>query len=145
MSNKIPELKVYKAYPDATLPSRGTPGSAGLDLVAYKKTTISTNTTDLVDTGLHVEIPEGYVGIVKIRSGFATKFNVTENAGVIDSDYRGPLKVAIANVSSDPLKILKGDRIAQLLVIPCWMGNIKEITELSETSRGESGFGSTGN
>jgi len=144
-TNKEVTVKFFKGNSDAILPTRGTNGAAGLDLTACKKTTIATNTTGLVETGLHVEIPEGYVGIIKIRSGFAKKYNVTENAGVVDSDYRGPLKVAIANFSSDPLKIVKGDRIAQLLIIPCWTGKVVEITELSETDRGENGFGSTGN
>jgi len=135
------KVKFKKLGKDATMPKRVTPGSAGLDLYASKKKTVPTNSTVLIDTDLAVEIPEGYVGIIKVNSGIAVRDNVTENAGVIDSDYRGHLKVAIANISADPLKVLKGDRIGQLLIVPCWVGDPEEVEELSSTERGEKGFG----
>lgn len=135
------ELQIKKLTSTAVIPKRVTPGSAGLDLVCDKRIIISTGTTGLVDTGLSVAIPEGYVGIIKIKSGYAKEYNVTENAGVIDCDYRGPLKVAIANTSDTPLRVEKGDAIAQLLILPCWMGKIEIVEELTTTIRGEKGFG----
>ena len=134
-------LKVKRLSPNAILPKRVTSGSAGLDLYCSKKIAISTESTSLVETGWAVEIPEGYFGLIKIKSGFATHFNVTENAGVIDSDYRGELKVAIANVSSSPLKIERGESFAQLLILPCEFMVCEEVETLSETKRGVKGFG----
>ncbi len=134
-------VQFKKLNSSAKIPIRVTPGSAGLDLYCNKKLTIATNKTALVETGLAVAIPYGYVGIIKIKSGYAKMFNVTENAGVIDSDYRGELKIAIANISLDPLKIEKGDAIAQLLIIPCWLGEPEIVEELDVTTRGEKGFG----
>jgi len=99
-----------------------------------------------VPTGLVVEIPEGYEGQVRPRSGLAIKAGLTiVNApGTIDSDYRGELKVLMINLGSDPVSIGRGDRIAQLLVAPVTRASFIETEDLSASKRGEGGFGSTG-
>jgi dUTP pyrophosphatase len=139
------KLKLKKIGPGAKLPVRVTPGSAGIDLYAARKKVIPTSCTMLVDTDWAIEIPAGYVGLIKVNSGIAVQDNITENAGIVDCDYRGPLKVAIANVSDRPFKIYKGDRIGQLILLPYWKGDVEEVKELSETDRGEKGFGQASN
>ncbi len=135
------KLKITKKEPGAITPKRVTPGSAGLDLYLIRKIEIPTQSTVVVDTGWQIELPKGHFGLIKIKSGIAINYGLTENAGVIDSDYRGNLKVALTNVSSSPVKIAKGEAVAQLLVIPCWMGEVAEVPVLSDTTRGEKGFG----
>lgn len=134
-------LPVKKLTKTAKLPTRATDGSAGLDLYADQKIDISTGTSTGVRTGLSMAIPKGFMGLIKINSGTATKENVTENAGVVDSDFRGEVKVVIANISNDIKKVQRGDKIGQIVIVPCWMGEIKEVTELDNTQRGEKGFG----
>lgn len=135
------QVKFKKIGPGAKPPVRVTEGSAGLDLFAARKKTVPTNKTALIDTDWAVAIPKGHVGLIKINSGNATRYSITENAGVIDSDYRGHLKVAISNPSSDPFKVEKGEKIAQLIVMPCLMTDPLFVEDLDKTERGEKGFG----
>jgi len=119
--------------------TRGTSGSAGLDLYSQEDYKDNGGVV-LVSTGVRVMIPEGYVGIIKDRSGMAKK-GVTTHGGVIDSDYRGEVGVML-RLNGNTIK--KGDRIAQLVVVPCLM-DFETVDSLDETERGEKGFGSTGN
>lgn len=136
------EVKFKRLSPRAIEPKRVTEESAGLDLYAIAKQTIPTGKTALIETGWAIEIPKGYVGLIKVNSGEAIDFNITENAGVIDSDYRGHLKVAICNPTIDsPYKIVPKQKIGQLLILPCWLGQPQFVEELTETYRGEKGFG----
>lgn len=145
MSNK---LYVKKLREGAMLPKRETIGSAGYDLccLCEEPITVSPNERKLIPTGIAVEIPEGTVGLVYSRSGLSLKHGIhmANDVGVIDSDYRGELKVPVHNRSDVTYIVNNGDRIAQLVITPILTPEIEETDELSETVRGEGGFGSTG-
>ena len=127
----------------ARLPTRGTPGSAGLDLYADEDTRIEPWSWRKVSTGIAVAIPPPLAGLVWPRSGVAERLGVTTDAGVIDADYRGELKVLLVNLSDNPWDISPGMRIGQLLIQPVFP-HITEVDELPDTERGAGGFGSTG-
>jgi len=138
-------MKVKRVGPHSLpLPRQETLGSAGYDLRSTIATLLYPGDQQLIPTGFAWEIPEGWVGIIKDRSGLATKHTRTA-AGVVDSDYRGEVKVLLRNASLDKMEIQVGDRIAQLLVVPCLHEPLEEVGELAPSSRGENGFGSTGN
>ena len=142
------EVKIKKISPNAVLPTYGTENAAGADLSAclFAPVTIDPGQTFVVKTGLTMEIPEGYVGLIYARSGLATKRGLApaNKVGVIDSDYRGEIMVALYNQSELPQKIEPGERIAQLVIAPYLQGVFNEVDELSDTTRGAGGFGSTG-
>jgi len=131
-----------------SLPAYATDGAAGADLCAAVDEEMIFEPGDraAVPTGLVVEIPEGYEGQVRPRSGLAIKAGLTiVNApGTIDSDYRGELKVLLVNLGSDPVSVGRGDRIAQLLIAPVTRASFIETEDLRASERGEGGFGSTG-
>ena len=147
-------LAVKIVHPDAKAPSRMTSGSAGLDLYAVDTIEIPPTRCDsngcaevgraLVSTGIEVELPPGTVGRIASRSGLSTGSNVEVGAGWVDSDYRGPLLVELKNLSSRPYRVSCGDRIAQLVILPVADVEVRVVPSLGETSRGPSGFGSTG-
>ena len=141
------KVKVKKLSDKAIIPTFGSNGSAGGDLYAVidEQVQIAPGQTVLIGTGLCFEIPDGYVGLVYARSGLATKSGLApaNKVGVIDSDYRGEVKVALFNHSSESRQIKQGERIAQMVVVPFLKCEFCE-GELSETKRGEGGFGSTG-
>ena len=132
----------------AIVPTYGSEFSAGADLYANidKEVTINSGETQFIGTGISLEIPEGLVGLVYARSGLSCKQGLApaNKVGVIDSDYRGEVKVALHNHSNEPKTIFPNDRIAQIVFAPYIKGifNVKE--ELNDTIRGEGGFGSTG-
>lgn len=137
----------FKYIGNFETPKIQTSGSAGLDLFNNEDTpkTVVPGKSVTMDTGFYVEIPEGYVGLVFARSSLGFKFDCTlsNSVGVIDSDYRGEVKVKIHN-NSDSIKfIMPGERVAQLVVVPC-LTTYKQVEELSNTERGVNGFGSTG-
>ena len=142
------QLKVKKLLPEAKLPAYGSEFAAGADLYALSENPIriAPQETAIVHTGLAVEIPEGYVGLVFARSGLATKKGLApaNKVGVIDSDYRGELRVALHNHSKYETSIEPYERVAQLLVLPYACAQFEEAEELSDTARGAGGFGSTG-
>ena len=143
-------VKVKKLDERATLPTYGSAYAAGADLYALvegESLTIAAGETVLVRTGLSVEIPEGYVGLIYARSGLATKKGLApaNKVGVIDSDYRGEVKVALFNQSGKEQTVLAGERVAQLVIAPYLAVEYREADVLSDTARGEGGFGSTGN
>ena len=119
-------------------------GDAGADLIASEKTVIRARGRSLVGTGIRLEIPEGYVGLIWPRSGLAIKKGIDCGAGVIDSCYRGEIKVLLFNHSDTEFKIESGDRIAQILIQKIERVQFIPVNELSETARSERGFGSTG-
>lgn len=141
-------LQIKRVRDEAVLPQRATEGSAGLDLKACTnvETCIMPGETQLLPTGLAVALPSGSVGLVFGRSGLGIRHGIVPaNAvGVIDSDYRGEILVGLTNHSAEPYIVVPGDRIAQLVIVPVLTPIIEEVTELSETIRGEGGFGSTG-
>lgn len=132
--------------PKILLPSYATPGSAGLDLRSAIHTILMPGRRDLIPTGLMAEIPVGYEGQIRSRSGLATRFGcIVFNApGTIDSDYRGEIKVLLFNAGRYPVLIESGMRIAQLVVAPYTKVELVEVDELSSSDRGSGGFGSTG-
>ena len=142
------KLKVKKLDERAVIPTYATPNSAGADLYnkAGEDVTVPPHGTAFIKTGLAVEIPEGYVGLVFARSGIASKRGLApaNKVGVIDSDYRGEWMVALHNHSDVPATVEGGERIAQVVVVPYVQGVFTEVDELSDTERGEGGFGSTG-
>jgi dUTP pyrophosphatase len=131
---------------DLPLPSYASEGAAGMDVVAAEDITLLPGARHAVATGFAVAIPEGYEVQVRPRSGLALKHGVTclNTPGTIDSDYRGEVKVILANLGSDPFPIKRGDRIAQLVPAPVQRATFDEVNSLDETTRGAGGFGSTG-
>ena len=133
--------------PDLPLPSRGTSGSAGFDLASAEPDfVLAPGERRLVATGLAIELPQGWEGQVRPRSGLALRHGLTmPNApGTIDSDYRGELKVILQNGGSQPVTIVRGDRIAQVVFAKYEVPVLIDATELAESMRGPGGFGSTG-
>ncbi len=128
------------------LPGYATDGAAGMDVCAAESLTIRPSARALVATGFAVAIPPGYEIQVRPRSGLAFKqgISVLNTPGTIDSDYRGEVKVLLANLGEDDFAIRKGDRVAQLVVAPVQRGIMREVENLDDTARGEGGFGSTG-
>ena len=144
----MPKIAVKKLDERAVLPTYGSAFSAGADLyaVADEDIVILPNETKLIHTGLALEIPEGYAGLIYARSGLATTRGLApaNKVGVIDSDYRGEVMVALHNHSNVPQTIAAGERIAQLVVTPFLKVEFSQSEDLSETVRGVGGFGSTG-
>ena len=132
----------------AILPTYGTAYSAGADLYACLEgeMTIAPGETVLIRTGLALEIPQGYVGLIYARSGLATKRGLApaNKVGVIDADYRGEVMVALYNQSGSVQTVAHGERIAQLVIAPFLSAEFEEVDDLSDTVRGAGGFGSTG-
>lgn len=125
------------------LPKRANPTDAGADLMSTESCEIYPGEQKLVDTGVAVKIPQGYAGFVFNRSSQGKKgITIPHSVGVIDSDYRGNIKVILKNLSEDPYKIEVGDRIAQLVIVPVVLADFKDIW--NDTARGTGGFGSTG-
>ncbi len=142
-------VKIKKLNENAIIPTYGSEFSAGADLYALtegKQIIIKPSETILVKTGIAIEIPEGYAGLIYARSGLASKRGLApaNKVGVIDSDYRGEIMVALHNHSSEIQSIEEGERIAQLVVTPFLKVNFELTNELSDTERGSGGFGSTG-
>jgi dUTP pyrophosphatase len=126
------------------LPEYAHQGDAGFDLYASDNFVLEPMEKKLVTTGIKIEIPEGYVGLIWDRSGLAAKHSLHNLAGVIDSHYRGEIKIVVINLGNETFEITKGMRIAQMLIQPVVSAEIEESGSLSETVRGEKGFGSTG-
>jgi len=128
------------------LPAYATSGAAGMDVVSAQDVVIAPGERYAVATGLAMAIPHGFEIQVRPRSGLALKHGITvpNTPGTIDSDYRGELKVILINHGTEPFAIVRGDRVAQLVVAPVVQGSWIEVDELDETARGAGGFGSTG-
>lgn len=127
----------------ATMPKRANATDAGLDIASREMVYMKPKERFLVDTGVHVEIPEGYMGLLVGRSSMG-KRGLDVHIGIIDSDYRGAIKVNVTNNSRAAAYIVEGERIAQLIVVPIGLPEPLEVEALTETDRGEGGFGSTG-
>ena len=142
------KINIKKLNPNAKTPTYGSEFSAGADLYACEGgvITVKAGETRLIHTGIALEIPEGYVGLIFARSGLATKRGLApaNKVGVIDSDYRGEIMVALHNHTSSPARVDGGERVAQIAIIPYIKADFELADELSDTSRGEGGFGSTG-
>lgn len=141
------EIKVINKSTNE-LPHYATPDSAGLDIRAFlaEPVTLKPLERKLIPTGLYLEIPSGFEVQIRPRSGFAFKQGVTvlNSPGTIDADYRGEVGVLLINLSNEDVRIESGERVAQMVVAPYVQAELKLTAELSETSRGDGGFGSTG-
>lgn len=136
-------IETVRLDKNATLPTRANPDDAGLDLYALENTTCRSGETVIVRTGVAVGVPKGHVGLVRDRSSMAVNgFKV--NAGVIDAGYTGELKVVLLNLSGEHSCILKGQKFAQMLIIPVATPAVVEVEKLGASARGENGFGSSG-
>lgn len=146
-----PTLKIKRLSKNPNpllLPQYQTPHAAGMDLMAdiEKSVLLEPGQRSLISTGLAIELPEGFEAQVRPRSGLAIKqgISLVNSPGTIDADYRGEVKVIVINLGQEPFTIKRGDRIAQMVVSPVTQVKIQEIEELSDTTRSEGGFGSTG-
>ena len=128
------------------VPVYATHGAAGMDVVAAEELTLAPGQRHAVATGFAIAIPDGFEVQVRPRSGLALKHGITclNTPGTIDSDYRGEVKVILANLGSEPFEIRRGERIAQLVPAPVLKAEFREVDSLDETHRGAGGFGSTG-
>ena len=141
-------IPVKKLHPAAILPTYGSSSAAGADLYALpgEDTVIAPGRTAWIHTGLSMEIPSGYVALIFARSGLACRQGLApaNKVGVIDADYRGEFIIVLYNHSETEAIIHGGDRIAQMVIVPCLTAGFLEVEELSDTERGAGGFGSTG-
>lgn len=139
------KILVTKFHPTAIIPTYAVEGDAGADLYARSSIVVPARGSVLIDTGIGVSIPEGYFGLIRGRSSLATKRNIAANSsGVIDSGYRGPIKVQLTNNGDDDYLIGAEDRIAQILILPVLHANYIEVPTLPNSIRGVGGHGSTG-
>ena len=143
------ELKIKKLNDNAIIPKAATGGSAGMDLYACldSDVVLKPGQRALIPTGIAIALPDSsYVAYIYARSGLAIKYGITLSncVGVVDSDYRGEVKVGLVNLSDKDYTVASGERIAQMVIAPVIIPEINEVDELDETARGAGGFGSTG-
>ena len=138
------KIKVKKLSENAKLPEFAHMTDAGADLFSIEEVVLKPNQRALISTGIALEIPEGYVGLIWDKSGISSKHGITTMAGVIDSGYRGEVKVLLINLSDEKYKIEVGDKLAQILIQKIEQPKFEEANELSAADRGDKGFGSTG-
>ncbi|KAL2022768.1 hypothetical protein VTK56DRAFT_4584 [Thermocarpiscus australiensis] len=139
-----PPLLIKKLSDKARLPTRGSAFAAGYDLYASRDTTVPARGKALVETDISMAVPAGTYGRIAPRSGLAAKHFIDTGAGVIDADYRGPVKVLLFNHGETDFAVKEGDRIAQLIVERIYTPEVVEVQELEASVRGAGGFGSTG-
>ena len=141
------QLPIKRLDPDLPLPAYAHEGDAGLDLLAAEGCELAPGERTAIPTGLAVAIPEGHAGFVHARSGRALRegLGVANGPGLIDSGYRGEIKVIVVNLDKEsPIKVERGDKIAQLVIQRVERADLLEVDELPDTTRGSGGFGSTG-
>jgi dUTP pyrophosphatase len=139
------DLPIQRLRPEAVVPARAYAGDAGLDLAACEGLELAPGERAMVGTGLAVAIPDGHAGFVQPRSGLAAKHGITivNTPGLVDSGYRGELKIILLNTGREPFAVEPGMRIAQLVVLPIPEVAPREVDELPASERGERGFGSS--
>jgi dUTP pyrophosphatase len=139
------EVAVRRLRPDAQVPRQAYEGDAGLDLAACDPVLLAPGERAVVPTGLAVEIPEGYAGFVQPRSGLAVRhgIGIVNSPGLIDSGYRGEIRVVLLNTGDEPFRVESGMRVAQLVVVPVAAVRLIEVDELAASERGSRGFGSS--
>ena len=142
MSLTVVEFTRYSA--NATMPSKGTPGAAGLDLYSAENSLIPANGKGIVSTDIGVKMPSGTCGVILSRSGLCLNRSITVFAGLIDGDYTGPIKLIIFNHGNEDFIVYQKMRIAQLLIQKIVDPMLIEVSGLDQTERGKNGFGSTG-
>ena len=139
------DVAVRRLRPDSELPRQAYEGDAGLDLVACEPTVLEPGERAIVPTGVAVEIPDGYAGFVQPRSGLAARhgIGIVNSPGLIDSGYRGEIRVVLLNTGREPFSVEAGMRIAQLVIAPVASVRLVEVDELAASERGTQGFGSS--
>ncbi len=143
MTQNSETLPILRLSSDATLPTRAHPHDAGLDLYALEDILLEGGQGKAARTGVAMAIPQGYVGLVADRSSLGKK-GLKTAGGVIDAGYRGEIQILLWNLTRDAIQLKRGERIAQLLILPIATPAVTEVATLDETSRGTNGFGSTG-
>ena len=140
------KLKFKKLDDSAIIPKRSRTGDAAFDISSSEDVLLKPQSRHLTNTSVAIEIEDGYCGLVLPRSGNAVNHGITviNTPGLIDSNYRGEIKIGLINTSKKDFNILKGDRIAQLFIVPVCDVEVVETEELSESNRGDAGFGSSG-
>lgn len=128
---------------DAYMPIRAHDIDAGLDLRSPKRQVVWSRSREVIDTGVHVEIPPGYAGLLRSKSGLMCKHGILSD-GTVDAGYSGSIRVCVINTSDEPYTIERGDKISQLVIVPCRLDHVELADEIASGERGESGFGSTG-
>lgn len=143
MQNNL-TVKAKKVHPDSTIPSYAHPGDAGMDIYTGENFTLEPGQTGKVKTGVCLEIPDGYVGLIWDKSGLSINHGIKTLGGVIDSSYRGEVMIGVVNLGKESYTFEKGHKVAQILIQKVERVEVTETVELSDTPRGEDGFGSTG-
>ena len=140
------KIKIRKIHPNAKLPEYAHPGDAGLDIYSVEKAVINPGSSKLIHTGIIIELPEGTEAQVRPRSGLALKHQLTvlNSPGTIDAGYRGEVGVILINHGRTAFLVEKGMKIAQMVIQPVLRVEVEEVAEMSNSSRGQGGFGSTG-
>ena len=140
---KISQVQVKRLSSDATLPTRAYPDDAGLDIYGLEDALIGPSEGKMISTGFAMAVPAGHVGMVCDRSSMA-KNGLKTAGGIIDAGYRGEVKIVLWNLSKEQIRVARGERIAQLLILPIQTPAVCEAVELPSAERGEKGFGSSG-
>ena len=138
------EIKIRRLHPEAMLPTYAHPGDVGLDLFALENYRLEPNERRIFLLGFALEFPEGYAAIVHDKSSLPKNHGVHTMGGVFDAGYRGEYKIQLINLGKEPAAIEKGQKIAQLVLFPVAIAELREVEQLSATSRGTGNFGSTG-
>ncbi len=137
-------LRVKKLDPRARVPEYAHTGDAGMDISTLERVVVLAGARAIISTGLAFELPQGTVGLLWDKSGLAAKHGITILSGVLDEGYRGEVKVVVLNTSDAEYTFEAGDKVTQLLIQPIIRAQVEEVSELSDTARGEGRFGSTG-
>ena len=137
-------LKIKKLHADAKIPKYAHQDDAGFDLFAIEDITLKKGERAMIPTGIAMEIPEGYVGLIWDKSGLSIKNGIKTMGGVVDSMYRGEVLIGLVNLSDTDYTFLKGHKIAQMIIQKKEFVDFEEVKELSDTARGEGALGSTG-
>lgn len=140
---KKQQLKFILVAEGAIAPTKAYEGDAGFDLYAARRITIAGNTVKHVLTGVAFQIPAGYFGKIYDRGGFGSRTTLSVKAGVIDSGYRGDIRIVMANTGPYPIQIAQGEKIAQIVILPLPEFELKKVKKLTPSKRGEDGFGSS--
>jgi dUTP pyrophosphatase len=142
-NNNPNSINILRVSSEAVLPTRAHPDDAGLDLYNLEDILLEPGQGKVAKTGIALALPAGHVGLVADRSSLAKK-GIKTAGGIIDAGYRGEIHIVFWNISKDPVQLKRGERIAQLLILPMATPQVVEVTHLDETQRGQKGFGSTG-
>ena len=139
-------IPLKRLDPNLPIPRHAHEGDGGVDLHATEATTLAPGERTMMPTGIAIAIPEGFAGLVVPRSGLAARqgISIVNAPGLVDSGYRGELKVILVNLGAEPVDVERGDRIAQLVIVAVETQEYVEVDELPDSVRGEGGFGSTG-